>query len=169
MSIRQTRLLIRSASVMLLLGAIAALVWVFISTPLDLDDSNPTLASRAKSSAEPLTSPALDELATVWSRRLQGPLVDPIAAMPREEAVPDVVPDEPAAQNGVVLVGTMREEGRSVAIFLNPSGDVELKQAGESIELPEGNMRIDKIDSGEVTLTGNGESLTLRLPTAGIQ
>ena len=166
MTTRQTRLLIRAASATLLIGAIAALAWAFTRPPTALDYRTAP-AARAKPSSAPLASPALDELAAVWDRRLQGPLVDAVAAMPREEVLPDAVPEEPAEQAGMALVGTMREEGRSVAIFLNPTGGVELKQAGETIELPAGSMRIERIESGEVTLTGAGESLTLRLPAAG--
>jgi hypothetical protein len=172
MTTRQTRFSLQAVSIALLLAAaIAVLSAVWPAGPESLAGTG-AAAPRRKPAAAPVASPALDELAAVWDRRLQGPLHDTPQAMPMEEVILPVE-EQPAGDSAdpavVTLVGTMREEGRSLAIFLRPGGRIDIKQAGESIELPEGVMRLDKIESSQVTLSNDAGSMTMRFPAAGVQ
>lgn len=172
MSARQTRFLLQVLSVALLLGSLLAIVWAALPPAPEL--AAVAAASTRKPAAEVVSSPELDELARFWDRRLQGPLYD---------SAPLAVPAEELDQDGqqmqrqelatlpteVTLVGTMREEGKSLAIFMHPDGKIDLKQAGESVAFPDGNMRVERIESSQVTLKGDSRSLVLRLAQTGVQ
>ena len=51
----------------------------------------------------------------------------------------------------------------SLAIFMHSGGQIDLKHAGESIELPTGAMRVETIESSRVILSGEGGPMTLQL------
>jgi hypothetical protein len=172
MNARFTRFLLQMFSVTLLMGSLIAAAWAVWPVARESGGAAVQRPSSLKTTVDVVGPPALKELQAVWDKRLQGPLYEqPEGAVPLaqgEEVLQMQLPAETAG-GGVTLVGTMREEGKSLAIFLHSGGQIDLKQAGESIVLPEGDMRVERIDLGQVTLTNEGGSLTLRLPEAGVQ
>jgi hypothetical protein len=108
------------------------------------------------------TVPLLSEFREVWGKRLQG-------AAPAAPPARDNRGDEPhnrvTNSSRVRLIGTILEAGHSVAVFLGPAGEVDIKSVGDDLEIAPTGMRVEEIRLASVTLSYRGKSLTLELPS----
>ena len=169
MSVQRTRLLIRGAATVLLLSSAALLAWAFQSTAA-VDDQADRLATRRAASKKTklVGSPPLKDLAKVWQIELRRPLYDP-PPPPKEEKAKKKDRtkkrgrDALADGGGLRLVGTMLENGRSMAIFTDATGKVDFKGVGETLELSPG-ARVDVIELMQVTISEQGRATVLQLP-----
>jgi hypothetical protein len=171
MSVQRTRLLIRGAATVLLLSSATLIAWAFQS-PVAVDDQADLMAAKrvASKKTKLVGSPPLKDFAKVWKTELRRPLYDP-PPLPKEdkkdsrkkrrrEAVPDA--------GGLRLVGTMLEDGRSMAIFTDATGKVDFKAVGETLDLSPG-ARVDQIELTQVTISEQGRATVLRLPNTRAQ
>ena len=169
MNIPRTRLLIRGAATVLLFSSAALVAWAFQS-PVALDDrADLVVAKRAAAKKSKLVgSPPLSDFAKVWQIELRRPLYDP--PPPAQEEKPKKKDptkkrrrEAVAEGGGLRLVGTMLENGRSLAIFTDATGKVDFKGVGETLELAPG-TRVDLIELKQVTISEQGRATVLRLP-----
>ena len=171
MSAQRLRWLLRSAAAALLLLSVALVVWA-LQMPQSSDEANVPFLSPERSGVvrtQLVHSPPLEDLAQVWGKRLRRPLFDlPSAAKPPRPNVARKPQPRPAATRqvtagGVKLVGTMMEDGRSKAIFMNSNGEIDVKGDGETLAFATG-IRVDHIELHRVTVTNEGRLTTLQLP-----
>ncbi len=172
METRRLRLILRAGAGLLGLGSLASAWWAWMYHPSD--DVAVAVTSPRSSTLTVETAPAsrtLDDFADVWSRPYQRPLVDPPPPAPvplpkpaapvrqAPQPVPPPAPPDPQVQ----LVGTIIEQGRSIAIITDQTGKIDMKGEGETLNLSPGDIRIDRIDSQEVAVTYCGHQLTLTM------
>ena len=170
MNVQRKRLLLRAAAMILLVLSGAVLVWAFQGPAAVIDQADDlALKGSAVRTAKLVGSPPLEEFAKVWRKPLRRPLYDPPPAPkePKRKEKKDPTKQRRKANNraaaGVQLVGTMVEDGRSLAVFMNSSGKIDLKGVGESLELAPG-MRVDRVDLTQVVVTNQGQQTTLQIP-----
>jgi len=171
MSVRRIRWLLRSAAIMLLVLSVAIVVWAFQSPQLvRVPGSEFAPAGRASAArAKIIRSPPLNDFAKVWRKELRQPLYDPPPTTRQPNRKKNRGPskgrksDSQLAVGGVQLMGTMLEDGRSKAIFMNSNGEVDVKGDGETLELVAG-VRVDRIELERVTVSNQGRLTTLQLP-----
>ena len=176
MSVQRTRLLLRGIAMVLLLSSVDLIAWAFQS-PVALDDQASDLVAANRSAAHQaklVRSPPLNDFAKFWLTELRRPLYDPPPAP--KEAKTDNKKDSPQKRRrhksvpetgGLRLVGTMLEDGRSMAVFTDASGKIELKGVGEALELSPG-TRVDRIELTQVTISEQGRPTVLRLPDSKV-
>ena len=171
MSAQRLRWLLRSAAVLLLLASVAVVVWA-VNSPQTSDDANPAFAPAKRASAartKLIHSPSLADFAEVWGKQLRRPLYDPppVSAPPKRNAARNPQKHRPkdgqVTVGGVKLVGTMMEDGRSKAIFMNSNGAIDVKGDGETLAFAAG-IRVDRIELQRVTISNDGRLTTLQLP-----
>jgi hypothetical protein len=104
--------------------------------------------------------------AKLWQRPLRRPLYDPPPA-PRRRDDEDRRRRRQQRQRpaDVRLIGTMLEgDNRSTAVFLTgSSGEIDLKQVGDTLRLGSDELRIEKIEASQVTLSDGARSTTLAM------
>lgn len=105
-----------------------------------------------------------------FAQRLQKSLYDaqkpkPTSTPPTRPAVKPTAPVRPPKPPRLdwLLVGTIIESGKSVAIISDASGKTDIRAAGEEVELEPTGVLVRKIDSEKVTLEVRGKESTLRL------
>lgn len=109
----------------------------------------------------------LDAFAEILERPLGEPLYDrpkpkPVPKEPRQETKPPKRIRRSTSE--LRLIGTMIEEGKSLAILADEDGSIQLARVGETVELSEGEAKIDKISLKEVTFSLEDESVILEVP-----
>ena len=167
MPLRQINRLLKIGAV-LFLAAAAAIIAGEFNTPRGLASLDPP-SRRAKSAVTNrfVKAPPLEEFALYWDRRLQGtgfdPLPEPMDLDPEPEMVADEPPLRATDRLRVRLVGTILEAGRSRAIFLGPQGRIDQKGVGQKLDLSPAGILVEQIQLASVTLSYQGEKVTLRL------
>lgn len=107
----------------------------------------------------------LDDYAARWQRRLRGPAG---AAPPASTAPLTAAPPVSATDSGPVkLLGTVLEQGRDVAIFLDPAGQIALRRVGESLEGLGDTARVARIERERVTVDVAGRPWVFDVPRVG--
>jgi hypothetical protein len=161
---------IRGASAVLLLSTAALVAWAF-QNPVAVDDQADLVAPKRAPAKESklVGSPPLEALAVVWERKLRRPLDDP----PKEQqenknGLKKRRRDVNPAGGSLRLVGTMLENGRSVAIFTDATGKVDFKGVGEMLEISPG-LRVDQIEFTQVTISEQGRTSVFQLPDLKVQ
>lgn len=172
MQIRHKRWLLYGASMVLWTLSAALVVWACQSPPTPPREMRPVPVRPAPSPQSSLTrSPPLQDFAPLWDRRLRRPLVDPPLAETNAQQ------KAPAGQNrrgrkrktagGLRLVGTMLDAERSLAVFVNGRGDIDLKGVGETLDLAPG-TRVEQIELTQVTLADGDNRTILELSEASV-
>ncbi len=83
------------------------------------------------------------------------PIVEPVAP---------IIPPPPAISDlGLRLVGTVLEEGRSMAIAIDGSGTLDFRGEGDLLRLQPDGIRIDKVSKGSVLVSYQGKSSTWQM------
>lgn len=90
--------------------------------------------------------------------RLRRPLHDPPAAPPvvAKPVPPPVTPPTPKPALQLVLVGTVIDADRRLAILADSSGKVDIKGIGESLELEPAGIWVREIDAERVSVEFHG-------------
>lgn len=129
---------------------------------------NPSdLSSKSKDELE--SSAKVGSLASldIWGRSLQHGFraeASTTVASPKPqivEAVVPVIPPPPVISDlGLRLVGTVLEEGRSMAIAIDGSGTLDFRGEGDLLRLQPDGVRIDKVSKESVLVSYQGKSST---------
>ena len=182
MTLRQQRFALYLASVAVCVTAVATVGWLVTRSPGN--ESSLAVVERtvplAEVDAGPAASPSIDP--TVWQVRLRQPLVDPppvdptpvvVTPEPVSPPTPVAVTIKPAAKPkppkpqapplGFVLVGTILEADRPVAIVEDAAGTVDLRKPGETFELDPGGVYLSAVGEQTASVVWNGKARTLRL------
>ena len=176
MNVQKTRLLLRAVAITLLLISVAVVAWAVRSPHERIGQGGDSAPARRAGTrkAKLVSSPPLEDLAGVWGKELRRPLYDPPKA-PKKTVPSDKKESKKkrrgggnGSEGGLRLVGTMLEDGRSLAVFMNASGEIDLKGVGETLELAPG-TRLDRIDPTEVTVSIQGRATTFRLPDTRVR
>ena len=171
MSVQRTRWLLRAGAATLLVSSIVVVAWAFQDPSAAADEAATPVAVR-RQQAQLVRSPPLEEFAKVWRKELRRPLYDP--PPPPQEEQPKEKKDPSRKKNrrgnaerqgGLQLVGTMVEGGRSLAIFTDASGKIDLKGVGETLELSP-DKRVESIEFAQVTISEQGRPTVLRVPNS---
>lgn len=169
MSVRRNRLLLRAASVAMVLASLLTAAWAVRPPAMPTPDV-PRAASRARSQQPAIASPPVTDFAKLWQRPLRRPLYDPPPAPPPAPRRRDNEERRSRRQQrqmalDVQLIGTMLEgDNGATAVFLSKSsGEIDLKQVGDTLRLGPDELRIERIESRRVTLTDGGRSTTLAM------
>lgn len=147
-----------------LLGTVAAVYW---STTGVREFVIPPTATKNRIAAveDPIVAKAILSDANLTGA-LRGPLYDPPppVAKPRVELPPAAKPTPPPKpQLDLTLVGTIIDAGQSLAIIADATGKFDVKGIGEALELSPEGVRIDQIESEQITLQYQGNESTIRL------
>ena len=130
-------------------------------------------AARPRSVADASFTRELDEFDPLFQRSLGAPLYDSPtpkqAPPPRQEPKPKLRPTLPPKQPrptdaGLRVIGTVIESGKSLAIFADTNGSIQLRGEGDSIETSTGSAKIDRIELRQVSISFEDETLTLKAP-----
>ncbi len=139
-------------------------------------DSGSIKANRGSMPSDPKigveSKPIGDNVAAsdIWGRSLQhgfrAEASTPVAPpkLPIVEAVVPVVPPPPATTDlGLRLVGTVLEEGRSMAIAIDGLGTLDFRGEGDLLRLQPDGVRIDKVSRESVLVSYQGQSSTWQM------
>jgi len=176
MPLRQTRLLLRLTTLLFAAATVAVVWWVWPS----VDETSPTHMTEqvgeplAETAAE-TTTIATADFDALWDRPLRRPLYDP---PPPPQPAPVVKRPKPAPRKteprpspppklDMRLVGTILESGRSMAIVADAAGKIDLKGAGETLDLEPEGVRVESINAESVTVSHNGREQMLKITKAG--
>jgi hypothetical protein len=106
----------------------------------------------------------------IWGRSLQNgfraeaPTTIAPPKPPIVEAVAPAVSPPPAISDlGLRLVGTILEEGRSMAIAIDGSGTLDFRGEGDLLRLQPDGIRIDKVSKESVLVSYQGKSSTWQM------
>ncbi|MEM1224460.1 MAG: hypothetical protein AAGJ40_02120 [Planctomycetota bacterium] len=104
---------------------------------------------------------------SIWRRSLRGgfravPQVSSRTPPPRTD-VRRPAPSPTRANIGIRLVGTIVEPGRSIAIATDRTGRLAFHGEGESLALQPPGVTLHRITSDDVTVSFEGETLTMRV------
>ena len=175
MNIRQTRLLIHCSSAALLSASAGVAYWGM--APIDESVDPPTEKSGSPSVVSPEEDSGEERSVTQnahWQQRLRGPLVDPAPKpKPRPRPVvtapakPRPAPRPVAPKIALSLVGTILEHDRTVGVFSDPSGNVDMKPVGEVLDLQPEGIRVDAVDQTSATVSLAGQQTQLKMKVAG--
>ncbi|MCY2974806.1 MAG: hypothetical protein NTW52_09110 [Planctomycetota bacterium] len=132
---------------------------------------NPSdITSKSKNELESNANSGSVASLDIWGRSLQHgfraeastTIVPP--KPPIVEAVAPVIPPPPAINDlGLRLVGTVLEEGRSMAIAIDGSGTLDFRGEGDLLRLQPDGVRIDKVSKGSVLVSYQGKSSTWQM------
>ncbi len=110
--------------------------------------------------------PPLDDFRQLTNKPLRRPLVDPPPPPPPEKKKKRKnrasAPRRPSVN--LQLVGTVLEVGHSVAILINPQGELTLGTEGQELRLPPAGVRVERVELDRVLLSFRGETITLEMP-----
>lgn len=180
MSPRRIRRSLQAATACLWLGMGAFGYWAVTDVPGSLDaEADEVAVSRPRdTNAQSSTqSVAIDLANPVWSRQLRGPLVDPppkpkpkpaVVARPAPKPRPVVKPTprvtpKPPPTPTVTLVGTILEEGRSMAVIMDAEGQIDLKPEGGILDLKPDGVRVERIAADTVLVSYQSHETRLKL------
>lgn len=166
MSTRLANWLLKALALLFLGIAVGSLIWEVQAYRVELTNltGHPPLQRTPARFAE---APPLDQFAASWHRELQGRSVDLEAEPePEPDAEDQQVTNVAIKRIRIKLVGTILETGRSKAIFVGPDGKIDLKGVGQNLELTPKGVRVEHIELASVTLSFQGETLTLPLASA---
>ncbi|MFW5839856.1 MAG: hypothetical protein ACOCZE_04670 [Planctomycetota bacterium] len=146
---------------LLSVGAVtAAVAW-----PIGLEPTRPGRPARPAGQAQRQEPSQTDEaekldpdqLARLTQVDLRRPLYDDqVTQTPRSAA--------PRAQLTVRLIGIAVEPGHSVAMLIDPAGKILLAQAGETVEIPGGPMKVIAVLDDSIRVEFQGRIQALPLP-----
>lgn len=171
MTVRQTNLLIKSMS-LLLMAAASGVLWWGWQSPTGKGTEAQAKSSQTNETPEAVNTRgvAIADFSSVWDRPLRGPLYDPPPATPKPVAKPKPVvrtPPKPKTppppKLDIRLVGTILESGHSMAIAADATGKVDVKSSGQVLDLEPVGVRIEEIAADTVTVSYNGQTSTLKL------
>ncbi len=98
---------------------------------------------------------------------LRGTLYDPPEPKPTPpptvKVQPKTTPPPSKPKLNLTLVGTIIQSDQSLAIIADESGKFDVKGVGEPLELSPLGVRIQKIESEQITLQYQGDESTIRL------
>lgn len=166
MNVRRWRLLLRAVGFGLLTAAVGVAAWAAREPRVAVTE--PALAPRAASRIEAAPAvPRLEELAAVWSRPLRRSLVE----LPARQAADTAGAKPPRGRKGggtaqgepLRVVGTVLEAGRSVAILMDASGAIHVRQTGETLGEPLAGAVVEKVERQRVVLMHEGRSIVLEM------
>jgi hypothetical protein len=156
MKASRVKLLLWATTAFFAAGACLAVAWAALG-PYD-DSSAADLRPVPRRVAGPpgFTDPPIAAFAKVWD----GPLGRPLSPPRATPVVPSARPVTAAAvPPAVKLIGTVVEDGYSMAIFAQPDGKVEWKRVGEA----SGGAEVLRIEADRVMVRHNGEPVVLRV------
>ncbi len=156
MNVRRQKRLISLTAAVIAVAAIATLV-VGLSAPVDIeaapttrlsvDDANPDTASDPNTETNKLT---LTDLRRVSSLDLRRPLFeDPTPAVTQTQA-------QPTVPLNLTLVGTVQEDGHSMAMLRKADGSITVCAEGATLDNPAGTITIKQVETDRVTLIHRG-------------
>ena len=162
------------------------LVWLaFVRPSISAVATDDITIATPRTVAQPQRTRDLSEFAPLLTRSLGAPLYDspsqedvqadqtPEETLAPESDVTPAIPQQPTPptrepllpkSTGLRLMGTMIEVGGSIAILADVDGGVRLAKVGDSIETDVGEGKIDAIELQQVTLSIDGDSVTLKVP-----
>lgn len=142
-----------------------AVVAAAIAVPLELSPAAPDVPPLPKgaSGPGPGESGNVDELnpgrlAQLVQRDLRRPLYDDAESDPAPAVAESRTPLT------VRLIGIALEPDHSVAMLLRADGRIALAQAGETVELAGGSMKVLEVSENSVDVEFQGAQTTLQLP-----
>lgn len=157
MNVRRIRFWSKVTAMNCILVAVA-LVTFSILSPIHVAEVNGEASNAGAVNRAPVQRNAAISSASfeaVLDLDLRRPLFDaPPAALIVKASTQPIGP-------GIQLTGTFVEPGHSFAVFVLPSGRVEVKRVGEKTS--DGGAEVMQIDSGSVTLMVNGQTKVLRV------
>ncbi len=124
--------------------------------------------TRTQSSNEPIVASEILAASEIWTRRLQSgfqtkssssvkePMASAVAprpnvVIPQRSATPDV---------GLRLVGTVIEQGRSIAIAIDRAGKLDFCREGDSLQLEPEGVRVETVSDNSVRVSFKGHAST---------
>jgi len=154
----------------MLLSSAILIAWAV--RPITFDDqADMVIRKRTKPNTTQLVgSPPLKDFAKLWQIELRRPLYDPppppkVVKQNKKDPLKKRRRKNDADPAGMRLVGTMLESGRSIAIFTDSSGKVDLKGEGEQLDLSPG-ATVDRIELTQVTIFERGRATVMKLPNS---
>lgn len=161
---RQLRIVLTGTSVLFWLGALGAVYWAWRSPMPRV--SRVAMAVRQRPTALPSSSLEVASLEPLLNKRLRRPLYDPPPPSKPTVAKTDRAKknrQRRAAPPDVQLIGTVLEEGRSVAILMDRQGQIELKESGQTLQTVIPGAKVTQVTRNEVHLDYRGQSMILRM------
>jgi len=127
------------------------------------------IASKAKNEAENKDAISHAMASDVWGRSLQHgfrlessafttPPKQPVVEANAEAIAPPPPPPPAINDLGLRLVGTVLEEGRSMAIAIDGLGTLDFRGEGDLLRLQPDGVRIDKVSKESVLVSYQGKS-----------
>ena len=121
---------------------------------------------RSRSSDEQLVASELLNTSEIWNRSLQSgfqakstssialPMTSPVAPRPNV-VIPKASPDV-----GLRLVGTVIEQGRSIAIAIDQAGKLDFCREGDSLQLEPEGVHVESVSDKSVRVSFKGQAST---------
>ena len=149
----------------LLLGTIGAGAWSLSGlpkAPMTVQAIRPAEVSPQNDGTDSASTRIAPELLRL---SLRSPLQDPqpVRRDPPSEATPPKQRTQVATRLNLMLLGTIIDPQRSVAIIADSSESFDIKGVGESLALSPQGVSIVRIDSDQVTLAHNGKESTITI------
>ena len=184
MSVRTIRLLCGLGSLVMAGFAVAAGTWGLRSPEFEpLAEFRLTEVVQSGEDEEVGETTSLNELLAIGDIAMRRPLYDPPPPPPpkkrepRKPVTPKPKPSRPVVRKPripkpppepiVRLLGTVIEEGRSMAILSDQAGQIDVKPTGETLELKPNGMVVEAIEDDTVSLRFNGRLLSRRVGESG--
>jgi len=160
MTPRQSRILLILLSAACALGGVAVLM-AGVTMPIDLSQKEAFTPDTTDdiSLANESSVPSIESFAKFWKHDFRRPLYDPPPPPPK------VVTPPPPQPLPVKLIGTIREEGRSLAILepVRGRGATHLLGVGEKLQVPGGEIEILQVGAETVRLRYLDDDRTLKI------
>lgn len=102
----------------------------------------------------------------IWQRSLRGGFATgraaaPAAPQPTRRPTPQ--PKPPKTDLGIRLVGTIVEDGNSIAIATDQSGRLSFQSEGNAFDLEPAGVTLRRITAADVTVSFEGQTLTMKV------
>ena len=175
-SVTKTRRTMNRSAAGMVLAAIAVGFWGWTSSSSSpIENSEAHVSSkriRPEQATESSTAPTAshsngDADSEIWSRPLQFGFRERSDSVASATAMSTTVPSAPVVvpkgtnskDSGLRLVGTVIEQGRSMAIAIDALGRLDFRGVGDFVQLDPQGVRIDSVSDRSVRISFQGKSV----------
>ncbi len=161
MNVERTRWLLMILTGLLVLASVAVAWWgARAPSSLEVRALNAAVQQTTTSSTQSGDVLELADFQQVWNTPLQG-------ARPAPTPVDQPPPERPRSEDvlQITLKGLFLERGRSKAILVGSSGELNIKGIGEVLDIVPAGVRVEEIRPASVKLSHRGRTLVLQLPS----